>query len=76
MIRRLLERANRRGIGGEGVPVSLSVVTVPGDVIAFAGVHPTAVDGGDALLSLMEQVEHRSSEWASIRFREPLPVTQ
>ena len=31
------------------------------DVVALIGVHPTALDAGDALLSLMEQVEHLSS---------------
>jgi len=28
------------------------------DVIALVGVHPTAVDASESLLSLMEQVEH------------------
>jgi len=27
-------------------------------VIALVGVHPTAVDASESLLSLMEQVEH------------------
>lgn len=44
----------------EDVPVLLYVGTVQhrDDVIALIGVHPTAVDAGDSLLSLMEQVEH------------------
>jgi len=108
LIRRLLEQADQRGIGGEGsdveaediesrgsetrtilgqeaevsilettinaeveagtnqsgnaedVPVFLYVATVQhdGDVVALVGVHPTAIDAGDAVLSLMEQVEH------------------
>ncbi|TKX82437.1 DUF6517 family protein [Halorubrum sp. SD626R] len=113
LIRRLLERVNRRGIGGEGtevraedieergsetrtvlgretevsilettvdaetgagagdgqsggvedVPVFVYVATVrhEGDVVALVGVHPTAVDAGGDLLSLMVQVEHPSS---------------
>lgn len=111
LIRRLLEQANQRGIGGEGtsvdaediesrgsetrtvlgqevevsilettinaeidagngqsgsvedVPVYLYVATVQhdGDVIALVGVHPTAVEAGESVLSLMEQVEHQSS---------------
>jgi hypothetical protein len=31
------------------------------DVVALIGVHPTAVDAGGDLLSLMVQVEHPSS---------------
>jgi len=108
LIRRLLEQAGERGIGGEGtdveaediesrgsetrtvlgqetevsvlettmnaaveagnnqsgstedVPVFLYVATVQhdGDVVALVGVHPTAIDARDAVLSLMEQVEH------------------
>ncbi|MFW6316923.1 MAG: DUF6517 family protein [Halorubrum sp.] len=108
LIRRLLEEAEERGIGGEGtevqadeiesrgsetrtvlgeevevsilettidaevdagdgeadsvedVPVFLYVATVQheDDVIALIGVHPTAVDARDSVLSLMEQVEH------------------
>ncbi|OYR43761.1 DUF6517 family protein [Halorubrum sp. Eb13] len=108
LIRRLLEQADQRGIGGEGtdveaedienrgsetrtvlgqetevsvlettinaavengnnqsgstedVPAFLYVATVQhdGDVVALVGVHPTAVDARDTLLSLMEQVEH------------------
>lgn len=44
----------------EDVPVLLYVGTVQHreDVIALVGVHPIAVDAGDALLSLMEDVEH------------------
>ena len=44
----------------EDVPVYLYVGTVQHeeDVIALVGVHPTAVDASDSLLSLMEQVEH------------------
>ncbi|WP_144920009.1 DUF6517 family protein [Halorubrum salsamenti] len=44
----------------EDVPVFLYVGTVQHkeDVIALVGVHPTAVDASDSLLSLMEQVEH------------------
>lgn len=44
----------------EDVPVYLYVGTVQheDDVIAVVGVHPTAVEAGDSLLSLMEQVEH------------------
>ncbi|MFC7186634.1 DUF6517 family protein [Halorubrum yunnanense] len=110
LIRRLLERANQRGIGGEGtevqaddieeagsetrtilgqeievsilettidaevgggdqsesvedVPVFLYVATVQHeeDVVALVGIHPTAVDARNSVLSLMEQVEHPSS---------------
>jgi len=111
LIRRLLEQANERGIGGDGtevqaddiesrgsetrtvldqevevsilettidaevdagdgqsgsvedVPVFLYVATVQheGDVIALIGVHPTAVDARDSVISLMEQVEHPTS---------------
>jgi hypothetical protein len=48
----------------EDVPVLLYVATVQHgeDVIALVGVHPTAVDAGDAILSLMEQAEHSSGE--------------
>ncbi|WP_050034192.1 DUF6517 family protein [Halorubrum halophilum] len=44
----------------EDVPVYLYVGTVQhgDDVIALVGVHPTAVDASESLLSLMEQVEH------------------
>lgn len=44
----------------EDVPVLLYVGTVRhrDDVIALIGVHPTAVDAGESVLSLMEQVEH------------------
>lgn len=44
----------------EDVPVLLYVGTVQhrDDVVALIGVHPTAVDASDPLLSLMEQVEH------------------
>jgi hypothetical protein len=47
----------------EDVPVLLYVATVrhEGDVVALVGVHPTAVDAGDSVLSLMEQTEHPSS---------------
>jgi len=47
----------------EDVPVLLYVATVQHeeDVIALVGVHPTAVDAGDAVLSLMERTEHPSS---------------
>jgi hypothetical protein len=111
LIRRLLEQADQRGIGGEGtdvqaedieergsetrtilgqevevsilettvdaqvsagdnqsgnvedVPVFLYVATVQHeeDVVALVGVHPTAVDARESVLSLMEQVEHPSS---------------
>ncbi|GAB7010495.1 DUF6517 family protein [Halorubrum trueperi] len=48
--------------GGEAqdVPVLLYVGTVQHneDVIALVGVHPTAVDAADSVLSLMEHVEH------------------
>lgn len=44
----------------EDVPVFLYVGTVQhrDDVIALVGVHPTAVDASESILSLMEQVEH------------------
>jgi hypothetical protein len=44
----------------EDVPVFLYVATVQHgeDVVALVGVHPTAVDASDSVLSLMEQVEH------------------
>jgi len=44
----------------EDVPVYLYVGTVQHeeDVIALVGVHPTAVDASESVLSLMEQVEH------------------
>lgn len=44
----------------EDVPVLLYVGTVRHreDVIVLVGVHPVAVDAGDSLLSLMEEVEH------------------
>jgi len=44
----------------EDVPVFLYVGTVQhrDDVIALVGVHPTAVEASESILSLMEQVEH------------------
>ncbi|WP_435094002.1 DUF6517 family protein [Halorubrum sp. N11] len=44
----------------EDVPVYLYVGTVQHneDVIVLVGVHPTAVDASESVLSLMEQVEH------------------
>ncbi len=44
----------------EDVPVLLYVGTVRhrDDVVVLVGVHPVAVDAGDSLLSLMEEVEH------------------
>ncbi len=47
----------------EDVPVFLYVATVQHeeDVVALVGIHPTAVDARNSVLSLMEQVEHPSS---------------
>jgi hypothetical protein len=47
----------------EDVPVLLYVATVQHeeDVIALIGVHPAPVDAKESVLSLMEQVEHPSS---------------
>ncbi|MFO8114627.1 MAG: DUF6517 family protein, partial [Halorubrum sp.] len=47
----------------EDVPVFLYLATVQheDDVIALIGIHPTAVDARDSVLSLMEQVEHPTS---------------
>jgi len=44
----------------EDVPVFLYIATVQhdDDVVALIGVHPTAVDARDSVLSLMEQVDH------------------
>jgi hypothetical protein len=44
----------------EDVPVFIYIATVQhdDDVVALIGVHPTAVDARDSVLSLMEQVEH------------------
>lgn len=47
----------------EDVPMFLYVATVEHDedVVALVGVHPTAVDAREAVLSIMEEVEHPSS---------------
>ncbi|WP_418284535.1 DUF6517 family protein [Halorubrum sp. DTA46] len=44
----------------EDVPVLLYLATVQhrDDVVVLVGVHPVAVDAGDQLMSLMQQVEH------------------
>ncbi|WP_144799352.1 DUF6517 family protein [Halorubrum depositum] len=55
-----VDAGNNQSGSAEDVPVFLYVATVrhDDDVIALVGVHPTAIDAGDAVLSLMEQVEH------------------
>lgn len=55
-----VDAGNNQSGSVEDVPVFLYVATVrhDEDVIALVGVHPTAIDAGDSVLSLMEQVEH------------------
>ena len=55
-----VEAGSGQSGSAENVPVFLYVATVQhdDDVVALIGVHPTAVDVRDSVLSLMEQVEH------------------